>query len=314
MPYNSKVSLFVYLLFSTIICANPIFAIDEEGCLICHKYPGIVALNQKEQIKALHIDELLYSKTKHGKFKCGSCHIDIKEIPHTGYDKITCINGNCHNQESINELTKKLPFKNFHKKQQSYLLDIKKETSCLTCHGIYPHKENKKTRAYINLHTVFMSCETCHIKQDKHKNLVYKWKNFNGVKFFGTSFASYYNPQIKSVEKNKEIFSIIDVFEKKSNKLIPLSHMTDNPEAVLFLINSKTIKNSDKKKELEYFHRNIRKNKASSKCDECHSNKSILNYKELGFDKKKTNNLINLELKNLVSKYDKFYFPDLLNR
>ena len=51
----------------------------------------------------------------------------------------------------------------------------------------------------------------------------------------------------------------------------------------------------------------------SNTCDECHSKHSILDFDRLGFDKTIQNNLINLNIKGLVTKYETFYFPQLFD-
>jgi len=36
------------------------FGLDEDGCLTCHQYPGLVRLEKADGIKVLHIDEKKY--------------------------------------------------------------------------------------------------------------------------------------------------------------------------------------------------------------------------------------------------------------
>ena len=60
------------------------------------------------------------------------------------------------------------------------------------------------------------------------------------------------------------------------------------------------------------FHRHIAKKEISVARDECHSKHSILDFRHLGFDPKKTHNLMMLNIKGLVTKYETFYFPQML--
>ncbi len=61
-----------------------------------------------------------------------------------------------------------------------------------------------------------------------------------------------------------------------------------------------------------YFHKDIAKKGISVACEECHSDNSILDFKKLGFNEFKTRELININLKGLVSKYKTFYLPQML--
>jgi len=42
-----------FLFFGTSEC----FGLDEDGCLTCHQYPGLVRLEKTNGVKVLHIDE-----------------------------------------------------------------------------------------------------------------------------------------------------------------------------------------------------------------------------------------------------------------
>jgi hypothetical protein len=71
------------------------------------------------------------------------------------------------------------------------------------------------------------------------------------------------------------------------------------------------LKPDEREKELAYFHKDIEKKEISVACNECHSVNGILDFNKLGFDEKKTKDLIYLNIKGLVTKYKTFYFPNL---
>jgi hypothetical protein len=58
------------------------FGLDEEGCLTCHQYPGLVRLEKENGVKELHIDEEKYFASPHGEFRCKQCHTTITQVPH----------------------------------------------------------------------------------------------------------------------------------------------------------------------------------------------------------------------------------------
>ena len=71
------------------------FGRDEDGCLTCHQYPGLVRLEKGDGIRVLHIDEQKYYKSSHGKFRCKKCHTVISKVPHTGETGTDCTS-ECH--------------------------------------------------------------------------------------------------------------------------------------------------------------------------------------------------------------------------
>jgi hypothetical protein len=85
----------------------------------------------------------------------------------------------------------------------------------------------------------------------------------------------------------------------------------DTTQAETFMQIEKTLDPDETAERLQYFHRDINRKEISVACDECHSTHSILDFAKLGFDEKTKNNLINLNIKGLVTKYKTFYFPEL---
>jgi hypothetical protein len=64
----------------------------------------------------------------------------------------------------------------FHKQNPAQATD--KNSFCSTCHLLPPHKENKRKRSFLNMHSQYISCETCHFQPD-NVQLEYRWLNFN---------------------------------------------------------------------------------------------------------------------------------------
>jgi hypothetical protein len=92
-----------------------------------------------------------------------------------------------------------------------------------------------------------------------------------------------------------------------------LINIQDVEAANEFMLQKKNLKPDAKKKELNYFHRDIERKEISVACNECHSAEGILDFNKLGFDEKKTKHLIYLNIKGLVTKYEVFYFPRLFD-
>lgn len=44
-----------------------------------------------------------------------------------------------------------------------------RQSECLLCHAVLPHQDKRVSRAFLNLHSRFMTCEACHAREaDKH--------------------------------------------------------------------------------------------------------------------------------------------------
>ncbi|MEW6440522.1 MAG: hypothetical protein AB1640_06240 [bacterium] len=55
--------------------------VDEENCLMCHKYPKMGAYTL-ERGRTYYVGEKSYAQSVHAKVPCRGCHTDIDQIPH----------------------------------------------------------------------------------------------------------------------------------------------------------------------------------------------------------------------------------------
>ncbi len=292
--------------------ANISYSLDEGGCLTCHQYPGLVRLEETRDFKVLHISEEKFIGSPHGKFRCQECHTTIIKVPHSGETKTDCTT-ECH-QDDAKEILK-YPIENLHKNEQSYIVSLKDQSSCGVCHPIYPHSNNKLVRAFLNMHTGFMSCEVCHIKKSTADRLVYDWQDTENAEFSGEPFGTYYNPRTNKAHKtDKHFISRIAAFSIDRGKRQGLMNIQDTERANKYIMLKENLKPEVRKEKLAYFHKDVERKEISVACDQCHSAKSILDFEKLGFDYKKTQDLIYINIKGLVTKYRTFYFPNLFGK
>jgi hypothetical protein len=288
-------------------------AMDQEGCLTCHRYPGLVSFDLPNTFKILHIEEKKYLGSAHGNVTCRKCHTPIVKIPHTGDTRVECTT-ECHRSDKDKRVVNNFPLTDFHKKEQFAIARLPDDSSCRVCHPLYPHSENNMVRALLNMHTGFMVCEVCHLKKEKFQNCFYDWKDTENAEYIGEPYGTYYNPKLKRAHKSEHFISRIAVFEKLNSRNRLLMNNWDTRKAKEFVAIQKRLKPQEKDKRLKFFHRDINRKEISVACDECHSHHSILNFKKLGFGKYVENNLINLNIKGLVTKYKIFYFPNLFDQ
>jgi len=286
-------------------------ALDEGGCLTCHQYPGLVRLEKQGEFRVLHIDETRYAASAHGKIDCRKCHTHVTKVPHTGETAVDCTT-NCHLTGKEKEQVKTVSLKYFHDREQSFIMHLDDETSCRVCHPLYPHSENEWVRAFLNMHTGFMLCDVCHVKKENLPEFTYNWKETDNAVFSGEPFGTYYIPKTKTALKSIHFLSRIALFVKNNGQNQLTIDSGDSRQANEYHHNENNLTADQKAKSLDYFHRNIAKKEISVACDECHSAHSILDFKQLGFNELKTNHLVTIDIKGLVTKYKTFYFPGLL--
>ena len=324
------------------------FAMDAEGCLTCHQYPGLVLLENSDSFRVLHIDEERYLNSPHGRVRCSKCHTKVKEVPHTGKTEVNCTTG-CHtdDKEKIDAID--LALLPIHKDEKFSIANLQTKSACNVCHPLYPHSEHNIVRAYINMHAGFMICEVCHLRVERlsgsgvcdechalKAELIYVWTWPERVKFNGEpygrhsktktdwntgSFLSWLkgifsSDKEKSGERQPEDYSISRVTivsVAKGGKKRILMNTRDTEAAIDFKTREKTMASEEKEMKLKYFHRDIARHEISVACEECPSENSILDYRELGFGEIKSNKLKRLNIKGLITKYKTFYFPKLLD-
>lgn len=314
-PFSLYAMMMRILSAALVICClfltqSPCGATDGGACLFCHKYPGLVTYESRDRLKALHINEEQYAQSPHGKASCKDCHVDIVKVPHTGITGVTCFTDTCHQQDKATIATDSATLRVLHQAEQSHIVSLEENSSCRVCHPLYPHSENNVVRAFLNMHTGFMLCEVCHIKRDTFATLTYEWDDSGTPVFSGKPYGSYYTPQSKRTRATEGSLSRITVFVANEGTK-PLASSEDVSASREFLENETRMDQEEKKKQLDYFHRQTARKEISVACHECHSEQTILDYRKLGFDEKKTKDLMYLNIRGLVTKYKTFYFPNL---
>ncbi len=74
-------------------------AADEEGCIICHKYPGLARIDQDTgRLRLFYVDDGKYKNSVHGKILCRNCHLKLDVIPHADFTRVNC-STKCHIKE-----------------------------------------------------------------------------------------------------------------------------------------------------------------------------------------------------------------------
>ena len=185
------------------------------------------------------------------------------------------------------------------------------QPTCIICHSYLPHEKTKKVRAMLNMHTNYLTCAACHLKENKGETVIYKWyspieKHPKGP-FFGTA----YNPETGNLEMADDKFSKIAPFYEKNGQLVPVVYMQDVALAKDFVMIRDQLTPGQRKDRTRRFHEDIRPKEEELTCRSCHSSMGILDFKALGFSPKRTVDIEELNIVGIITKYDEFYLPDL---
>ncbi len=77
-----------------------------------------------------------------------------------------------HKDVDIIERTRIRPF---HK--QPVYAELSSNAFCMNCHLPIPHTKNLRSRTFLNMHTNYIACESCHFRPED-ASLEYRWFNF----------------------------------------------------------------------------------------------------------------------------------------
>lgn len=180
---------------------------------------------------------------------------------------------------------------------------------CYICHSDYPHSKNKKVRALLNMHTEFFVCETCHIEERPGVKTLYKWYNpmekNPGGPFFGTS----YEMETGNLIEVDDRLSKITPYFQYGERLESAIQIQDAPLAQDYMKVRDQLTPEQRDNVKKKFHVNIKPK--GNDCQVCHSKTSILNFGELGFAENRRIDLEQLNIKGMITKYERFYIPNL---
>lgn len=87
--------LFICLLPVQLFAADINFE-DDEGCLICHKYPRMTRVTDEGAIRSYYVMPEVFANTVHRNVPCRDCHTYIKQLPHKPVTEGVTCNTECH--------------------------------------------------------------------------------------------------------------------------------------------------------------------------------------------------------------------------
>lgn len=185
---------------------------------------------------------------------------------------------------------------------------------CFICHSDYPHSKNKRIRALMNIHTQFMVCETCHIQDRPGLRVVHKWYNPLTEDPQGPFYGTDYFPETGLLIKGDGGRTKIAPYYKAgiADELTPAIQEQDAPLARDYMKVRDRLSPEQREGVKNKFHENIKPR--GHQCNVCHTEQSLLDFKQLGFSDTRIDNLLKLDMIGMLENYDQFYLPELFGQ
>lgn len=138
---------------------------DDEGCLLCHKYPKMGRITEDGTLRQYYIIPHVFASTVHRNVPCSDCHNYIKQLPHKEVKVGVKCNSECHsikNPATGKNFSHKPIYDKYIKSThgrkkvaQGYNRD---KPYCVTCHTnpIYNPNEDQPPKRIVD------RCVVCH--------------------------------------------------------------------------------------------------------------------------------------------------------
>ena len=89
--------ILLFLMITGVLYSGVLQAfVDEEGCLLCHKYPKMGRVTDDGARRSYYVMPHVFSKTVHRRVPCRDCHNYIEELPHREVETGVSCNTECH--------------------------------------------------------------------------------------------------------------------------------------------------------------------------------------------------------------------------
>lgn len=191
---------------------------------------------------------------------------------------------------------------------------------CVRCHGNVPHDESKEIRSFLNMHTFYLACETCHSQPKKGEAAwTFAWHD-------KTTGKSVHNPQaLLDIEKSytsKDEKWQYPIFGNYGAKITPTKGKAGEAKllhgkkemafVVRYLNDQKNLEAAQKSQMKKIIHRKV--SKTPVQCKSCHQagKKKYIPFEALGYPPMRVAELTDLAVVGMIRKYKQFYLPNLL--
>ncbi len=186
-------------------------------------------------------------------------------------------------------------------------LEVGPETvsPCITCHGDLPHGSSKHVRAFLNMHNLYFSCKTCHVRSKSGSELHFYWYNRETgdhvpAPVIEDQPIDSINIKLAPCESCTSTVTDNDILSER-RKYREYLNALQRPETT-----------PGKKKDIiRKIHERISEKPVS--CAECHNRKdTYLPLRELGYPEYRVKAVATDQITKLIEEYQEFYTPAFL--
>jgi hypothetical protein len=183
-------------------------------------------------------------------------------------------------------------------------------STCIICHSPYPHGKNLKATAVMNLHTEFMTCHSCHVKVSEPEGIRFGWVSPEGLKPKKESYEVPTMAVSEFIAQKGKPFAKLTPFRKVQGVWKPITSEKDVDSAINYMEDRENNLPEVNKAIEDRLHQGTEL-KEFIRCSRCHSAGGLLNFRELGFEPERIQQLQKMEIGGILTSYDTFYFPKL---
>ncbi len=189
-----------------------------------------------------------------------------------------------------------------------------KSSLCIRCHGNIPHDKSWEIRSFLNMHSFFLACETCHITSiDDHQDIAFRWYDKETSKIVSNPASLF---EVSSqIESRKSISGFLN-YGNYGAKITPVISQNDtfnrlysdkqNSIVEKYLFEGSSLSPEKKTRFKTLLHKNIDKNPV--KCEKCHQLQSpYIPFGNLGYPPSRVQELSHEELIEMIAKFKENY-------
>lgn len=167
---------------------------------------------------------------------------------------------------------------------------------CQHCHLDLPHRKNIQQRSFLNMHTRYIACETCHFKPEAYA-LSYQWQTYSLSSNEDIEIPKNRKQTLKKLSEEYPGKRITPYYKGK-----PVTIFSDHPYAENIKSQWKIKTNSEKaylKAQLHHFLK-----KKGPACADCHTKESpFIDLKKLGAEQQQIHHFLTNPIPNFFSRF-----------
>ncbi|MCX8045057.1 MAG: hypothetical protein N3B18_13135 [Desulfobacterota bacterium] len=189
-------------------------------------------------------------------------------------------------------------------------------SACIICHSASPHGKDRQVMAVINLHTEFLTCDCCHLKNEHHEKVRFGWVRPPGITVSGKPYGTTIDPSTGLFAQTDDHYSLIAPLHEVNGRWEPfLSFASEKAVALARSYRERKERlSADERTQLVQEAHQGTELKEFVRCSQCHSYKGIMDFYGLGFDQTRAHQLEKLEVSGMLTNYEVFYFPELFEK